>query len=359
MSSPPNSCLARPSELAFVATFTVKANSAETAGKGMTSAEIMGQMTTFLLAGHETTATVRDLFPSEVDSTNLTNDDLSQSLSWTILTLAQNKSIQTKLREEAIQAMNRARSEGREELTSSELDGLPYLDAVTVSEIDLIAVEHNLSCIARDQSESLRLNPPVASTIRECFEDDVLPLAHPITLKNGQVVDHVPVSKGTTIFVPILPFNTAKEIWGPDADVFVCPLLVSHDNTSTQMSQWQNPERWIQGLPEETMERTKGGFTVSLLSCSKRSHFVPNLIENIAQAFARMLTFAGGPRSCIGYRFSVLGALWFSLTTPAFTSSSLMHCNKQNSKLFSLTSFNTSTLNRGIQQPKLSASPLW
>lgn len=71
----------------------------------------MGFSQTFLLAGHETTST---------------------ALTWTLLTLSRQPEAQEKLRQEIRAARRKARSEGREELESRELDALPYLDGVAV-----------------------------------------------------------------------------------------------------------------------------------------------------------------------------------------------------------------------------------
>lgn len=86
-----------------------------TQGEGkarMSQEELRGQLTTFLLAGHETTST---------------------ATTWTLLALARDHGTQTKLRTELREARRKARGEGRDELDSRELDALPYLDAVCVS----------------------------------------------------------------------------------------------------------------------------------------------------------------------------------------------------------------------------------
>lgn len=96
----------------------------------MSDDELMGQMTfvfmlplllyrtetcktnsTFILAGHETTSTM---------------------LTWTLWTLARYPDIQTRLRKEIRAARKEARANGQDEVSSDELNGLEYLDAVTV-----------------------------------------------------------------------------------------------------------------------------------------------------------------------------------------------------------------------------------
>jgi cytochrome P450 len=68
------------------------------------------------------------------------------------------------------------------------------------------------------------------------------------------------ISKGDTIFIPILAMNRRKELWGEDADEF-------------------KPERWLN---------------------------LPGLVADIPGAWASQMTFLYGPRACIGYRFAVM-----------------------------------------------------
>lgn len=68
------------------------------------------------------------------------------------------------------------------------------------------------------------------------------------------------VRKGQAFLVPIIGLGRDKEIWGEDADEF-------------------NPERWSS---------------------------VPLAASAIPGVWGNMLTFFGGPRACIGYRFSIV-----------------------------------------------------
>jgi hypothetical protein len=109
---------------------TVKSNTTDAKAQ-MSDDELMGQMTlvafcpflalhhltsfhdarTFILAGHETTSTM---------------------LTWTLWTLARFPLIQARLRKEIRTARRNAKAAGQDELSSDELNGLEYLDAVTV-----------------------------------------------------------------------------------------------------------------------------------------------------------------------------------------------------------------------------------
>ncbi|EAU85619.1 cytochrome P450 [Coprinopsis cinerea okayama7 len=129
------------------------------------------------------------------------------------------------------------------EINYDQLTALPYLDAVC--------------------RETLRLYPPVPLISREARRDAILPLGMPITRKDGQRIDEIHVPKGTKIWASILGINRMPELWGPDAD------------------EWK-PERWLSPLPE-----------------ALRDAKVPGVYSNL-------MTFIGGGRACIGFKFSQL-----------------------------------------------------
>ncbi|EJD00152.1 cytochrome P450 [Fomitiporia mediterranea MF3/22] len=123
-------------------------------------------------------------------------------------------------------------------------DSLPYLNAVTL--------------------EILRLRSPAEATQRVAACDDVIPLSKPITNPSGEQINEIIVPEGSTVLVPISAINCSEAIWGPDAKAF-------------------NPERWL-----------SNGEDVSL----------PSKVKDI-QGYHHLLTFADGPRMCIGRAFAV------------------------------------------------------
>ncbi|KAF6751311.1 cytochrome P450 [Ephemerocybe angulata] len=123
------------------------------------------------------------------------------------------------------------------------LTQLPFLDAVC--------------------RESLRLHPPSPFIMREAIADGVLPVSKPIITKDGREINEVFVPKGTMLFLSLHQCNREPEIWGPDA------------------AEW-NPERWMSPLPSTVTDAR-----------------IPGIYSN-------MMTFLGGPRSCIGFKFSQL-----------------------------------------------------
>ncbi|EIW75879.1 cytochrome P450 [Coniophora puteana RWD-64-598 SS2] len=185
----------------------------------MSSQEVLDQMKLLIFAGYETT---------------------SIALTWALIELSKNQSTQTKLREELSQFTNSDPT--YDQLTNS----LPYLDAVAL--------------------EVLRLHGPVFETTRMAGEDDIIPLSQPVTDASGKLVDHVTVTKGTLVTVPITYANRSVKFWGPRSREFV-------------------PERWLDGYD---------------------SH--GNLAKGASKDLSghrHLLTFADGSRMCLGKAFAV------------------------------------------------------
>ncbi|KAJ6551196.1 cytochrome P450 [Mycena capillaripes] len=201
----------------------VRANTAKDIppSQRLSDEDVLAQVPTFLVAGHETTST---------------------GTAWALYALTQNTAAQTRLRNELLAVST-------DDPTMDELNVLPYLD-----------------CVVR---EVLRLHAPVPSTTRVATQDDVVPLAAPFTDLEGVVHETLKVTKGQSITIPILLMNRDKTIWGPDAEEFV-------------------PERWESETP---------------------------ISNSLPGVWGHMLTFLGGPRACIGYRFSLveMKALLFTL----------------------------------------------
>ncbi|KAF9064449.1 cytochrome P450 [Rhodocollybia butyracea] len=132
----------------------------------------------------------------------------------------------------------------RERFSYDELVALPYLDAVC--------------------RETLRLHPPVTSLIRKSDEDTVIPVSHPVQGKDGNSeITEIFVPKSTAVVVSLLNANRSLELWGPDA------------------LEWK-PERWLSPLPESITD------------------------SRIPAIYAYLMTFSGGSRACIGFKFSQL-----------------------------------------------------
>ncbi|KAK4684235.1 hypothetical protein P7C73_g5960, partial [Tremellales sp. Uapishka_1] len=108
--------------------------------------------------------------------------------------------------------------------------------------------------------EVLRLYAPVTMTVRAPNKDVVVPLSKPVRGKDGTLMESVQLAKGSVLAIPILNVNNSVDIWGPDAMEF-------------------NPDRY------------------------KDLGSGPNQVPGV---WGNLMTFLGGTRSCIGYKFSVV-----------------------------------------------------
>jgi cytochrome P450 len=148
----------------------------------LTDADVMSQISTFVVAGHETTST---------------------SLSWTLHALTLHPHVQDKLREELMTV-------GSDEPSLEVLEALPYLDAVV--------------------REALRWCSIVPSSIRTCMKDDIVPIENGTktikyvasTVPLDRVADGLDrIKEGDGIFIPIVSLNRLKDVWGDDAGEFM------------------------------------------------------------------------------------------------------------------------------------------
>jgi cytochrome P450 len=118
---------------------------------------LVNQLMTFLVAGHETTAT---------------------AMMWALYALCKYPNVQTRLREEIRKSIDSLDSD----ITAQDIDDCHYLQAFC--------------------SEVLRLWPPVNLTLRVAERDTVI---------QGQAIP-----KGTTVLLVPVAVNVSEELWGKD-----------------------------------------------------------------------------------------------------------------------------------------------
>ncbi|KIJ11452.1 hypothetical protein PAXINDRAFT_177345 [Paxillus involutus ATCC 200175] len=129
------------------------------------------------------------------------------------------------------------------ELDYDDLVNLPYLDAVC--------------------KEILRLYPPVTGLGRTSRGDSTLPFSTTVKGMDGKEINEILVPKNTHMGISILACNRNREVWGEDA------------------LEWK-PERWLSPLPSSVTE------------------------AQIPGVYSHLMTFLGGGRACIGFKFSQL-----------------------------------------------------
>ncbi|KAJ7209491.1 cytochrome P450 [Mycena pura] len=177
------------------------------------------------------------------------SDTSSLSMTWTLHLLAQYPDIQDRLRAELLTLASRFPltlsdlTEDQIQSLNTELSGLPFLHNVT--------------------RESLRLIPPLHSTLRVATQTDEVPTMYPVHDRDGSVNEtkhSFTIPKGTIVHASFEAFNLDETVWGDDAWDF-------------------NPDRW-DNLPEA--------------------------VQRHPWHFSNILTFSAGPRACPGFRFALI-----------------------------------------------------
>ncbi|KAH9923755.1 cytochrome P450 [Epithele typhae] len=169
---------------------------------------LLGQMTTFIVAGVDTT---------------------SNSVSRVLWLLCEHTDVQAKLRAE----VREAQETYGVDMPYDQVMNLPYLDAIC--------------------RETLRLYAPVNHSMRAANEDVVLPLQDPVRGKSGNMISEIVVPKGATVICNLRACNTNPAIWGEDA------------------KEWK-PERWLDGLPKTVDDAHIPGIYSNLMTFISGSH---------------------------------------------------------------------------------------
>ncbi|KAJ7020838.1 cytochrome P450 [Mycena alexandri] len=108
--------------------------------------------------------------------------------------------------------------------------------------------------------ETLRLYPPGALQERIAVQDTVIPLTEGIKNSAGELINHIQIQKGQVVLVAIASYQRLQSRWGEDSHQF-------------------KPSRWIDGT----------------------------IVQGQAVGpYANLLSFLGGPRVCLGWRFAIL-----------------------------------------------------
>ncbi|TFK23745.1 cytochrome P450 [Coprinopsis marcescibilis] len=243
----------------------LRANEKARDGEQMTEGELTGQMTVLIFGAQDTT---------------------SSALSRILHMLSRNGDVQDRLRQEIMDALRSPDNwstdgavdhsrDSRDDVGESEgegarlkfdvVEGLPWLDSVV--------------------RETLRLYPPVPFIRRTCIKDTSITYSKARsanTVKqdaelegaqlSGDGLASLPVPKGTSLFVSIASANRHESVWGPDA------------------KEWK-PQRWLEQAPD--------GWASGKQAWISKDVKLPGV-------YSGMLSFLGGGRSCVGYRFALI-----------------------------------------------------
>ncbi|KAK0204383.1 cytochrome P450 [Desarmillaria ectypa] len=157
-----------------VLSILARANSQEEENKRLSDDEVLAQIASLTLAGHETTAS---------------------TLTWSLFELCNHPEQQDRIRTEIAEVRSRYATKG--ELTSADYDSMPFMNA-----------------------ETLRFHPIVPALLRVAACDDVIPLTEPIVTSTGTKLTEIPVEKGQLVEIAIAYYNRNPIVWGSDADAW-------------------------------------------------------------------------------------------------------------------------------------------
>ena len=171
-------------------------------------------------------------------------DSTSLALCWTLYLLSLDQTIQSKLRQEILSSpIPRA---GEEQDSLHLIESLPYLDKVV--------------------KESLRLCPPIHSTIRVASRDEWIrtsPSGVQLRSDPKDVTRHeFKITEGSFIHIPISGLNTDTSVWGSDALVFKWVWFILYSMSFNHSLIINSPDRW-DSLPDDARHQvgTTGLFT--------------------------------------------------------------------------------------------------
>ncbi|KAG2347625.1 cytochrome P450 [Suillus weaverae] len=232
----------------------LKANSASSSSERLADTELLGQMNVMVFAGLDTT---------------------TSALSRCVYLLAKNPLAQVRLRSEIRDAI-RSTSLTQDDFSLFERDNsLLHLSYDTLINLPF------LDGIVR---ETLRLYPPFPHMARNVNKATTLPLQFPVRSSSGADLSAITLPENTVILISILAANRNRTIWGDDAN------------------EWK-PERWI-----SSPGRKDGpGTDITLDGVEARSSAPALGVKDGVRypgIYSNMMTFLGGSRSCIGFKFA-------------------------------------------------------
>ncbi|KAF7296500.1 Cytochrome P450 [Mycena chlorophos] len=194
----------------------IRSNLSSASRATMSVEEVLCQISTFIAAGHETTAS---------------------ALTWTLYALVQNPAVQTRLRMR-LQAL-----ESDLHVTNPDADASEFQRLLT----DALLKDEYLESVLR---EVMRLHAPVTSTMRVCtLDEDAIPVGSADCRdRDGRILSSIRVNKGDIITVPIQAINKSKAIWGEDAWEFRPERWVESEEKSLRVGRRAIPGLWANTL---------------------------------------------------------------------------------------------------------------
>ena len=163
----------------------VKANSSADPKTRLSDAELMAEMFTLTLAGHETT---------------------SSSLTFLTYELARHPEYQQRMRKEIQERRALIISRGDTDFTLEDLDSLTL--TMNAIKVHIFLYEYRLRLTALPAlQETLRYHNIASYLPRIAVKDDVIPLAYPITSTTGETITEIPVRAGQVVFTSFATYH--------------------------------------------------------------------------------------------------------------------------------------------------------
>ncbi|KAM5543945.1 hypothetical protein V8D89_002562 [Ganoderma adspersum] len=160
-----------------VMSILIKANSSADAKTRLDDEELISEMATLTVAGHDTTAA---------------------TLSFALWELARHPEYQERMRQEIRAARAKVAARGGSEFTTEDLDSL----TLSVNAI----------------KETLRFHPIATGLPRVALKDDVIPLSRPIVSTTGETISEIPVKAGQVFYASFAGYQRLPELWGENVD---------------------------------------------------------------------------------------------------------------------------------------------
>ena len=163
-------------------------------------------------------------------------------MNYVLYHLAKDQDIQNRVRKEIAEALE----EHGGQPDYDTIERLPWLNAIV--------------------KEVLRVHPPLPVMMLTASKDSVMPLSQPVELssRQGGLVNSLFLPAGTNVNVGFGECNLRSDIWGDDA------------------RDWR-PQRWLNGPPQTVKDAKIPGVSPSM----------------------HLMTFSGGPKGCIGYKYAL------------------------------------------------------
>ncbi|TBU30200.1 cytochrome P450 [Dichomitus squalens] len=157
--------------------FPVKANRSADSKTRLDDEELIAEMFTLTLGGHETTST---------------------TLTFLLYELARYPEYQERMRQEIRGVRAKVAQRGETEFSTEDPESLTLTNNAI--------------------KETLRFHPIVISLARVAFKDDVIPLTYPILSTTGETIREIPVKAGQVFSASFIGYQRLTEAWGEDAN---------------------------------------------------------------------------------------------------------------------------------------------